>query len=303
MTKQQFGKAVGFMLISATGLSILGLLGKLFEHVADLSSLVFFRSFSAAVCCLVFFFAMGHLKINCKNLALVPNLLRSFCVIGAQYCFYYYIQNASLMNGVALLNTGPLFIPFIERIIMGSKIGKSTWISLIISFAGVLLILQPDMGIFTKLSFIGLAAGLFQACSQVVFGLNAKGENSEMSVLVTVVMCTIISFIPFLAFDGSFHPSISSWFYPFLLIFGLGMTTFLNQFATAKAYKYSSPSKLASFLYISVVLAGCYDWLVFKQTPNAMSCLGAGLVIFGGVAKVVLRNRYLKIAEKNIPPI
>ncbi|MBM3207033.1 MAG: DMT family transporter [Chlamydiae bacterium] len=303
MTKEQFGKGVSCMLISATGLSILGLFGKLFEQIADLPSLVFFRFFSASICCLLFFFFIGHLKINYKNLVIVPNLIRSICVIGAQYCFYYYIQHASLMNGVALLNTGPLFIPFIEKLIIGSKIGRSTWISIIISFSGVLLILQPDVSVFAKLSLVGLAAGVFQAFSQVIFGINAKGENPEMSVLTTVFICSLISLIPFLIADGSFNPGFSSWGYGGFLILGLGIATILNQFARAKAYKFSTPSRLASFLYLSVVLAGIYDWTIFQVPPNMISCIGVGLVIFGGVAKIILRNRYIKAIEKNAPPI
>ena len=291
------------MLLSATGLSIVGLFGKLSEGSISLTTLVFFRFTSAFLLCLIFYACIGRLKKDFRAYPIKVNLFRSFLVLGAQYTFYYYIEQASLMNGMALLNTGPLFIPFIEKIFLGNRIGKSTWISIIVSFIGVMLILQPDSGIFSLIGLIGCCSGIFQAGSQVIFGLSAKGENIELSVLVLLAICAITSFFPFIAFDSSWKGPEFKLEFVIFLIAGLAIGSIFNQLARAEAYKWSTPSRLACFLYFSVVLAGFYDWIVFKSPPNLLSCIGAVLVILGGILKIVLRKIFSAAKEKKLPPI
>ncbi|MCX6989010.1 MAG: DMT family transporter [Chlamydiae bacterium] len=301
MIHQDFSKGVAFMLVSATGLSLIGLFGKIFEGDVSLSALVFFRFISAFFICLLFYFFIGEFKSKHKNLAILPNVIRAFCVLASQYSFYYYIQHSSLMNGMALLNTGPMFIPVIERMLVGSRIGSSTWISILVSFIGVLFILQPDSGIFSLTGLIGLSAGVFQAISQVMFGMNAKAENIELSVLITFGLCSVIGLIPYLIFNKSLQVPLPDIKIFILLILGLGVASLLNQFARAKAYRFSSPSRLAAFLYFSVILAGIYDWLIFKDPLNFLSCLGIFIIILGGVLKIVLRKKILQSSEKKTP--
>ena len=301
MVHQEFSKGVAFMLLSAAGLSLVGLFGKIFEGEVSLASLVFLRFFSAFIMCLIFYFCIGEFKKSSSNLAIVPNLIRALCVLGAQYCFYYYIEKSSLMNGMALLNTGPMFIPFIEKLLIGSKIGRSTWISILVSFIGVLFILQPDKEIFSILGLIGLGSGVFQAISQVIFGMSAKGENVELSILLTFGLCSVVGLIPFIFFYKGLDASSADINMILFLIIGLGVASLLNQFARAKAYRFSSPSRLAAFLYFSVVLAGVYDWIVFKDPLNLWSCIGALIVILGGLLKIVLRKKILQASEKRPP--
>jgi len=303
MGTKDFMTGVFYMLLSATGLSIVGLFGKLAEEDMSLSALVFFRFFSAFIVCFLFYACIGRLKKDFNSYPIKSNLLRVFLVLGAQYSFYYYIQKSSLMNGMALLNTGPLFIPFYEKIFLGRRIGRSTWISIVVSFIGVMLILQPDSGIFSIAGLIGLSAGLFQAGSQMIFGVNARGENIELSVLVIFALCATVSFFPFILLPNiASAPSFESPYILFL-IGGLAVGSILNQLYRAEAYKYSTPSRLASFLYFSVVMAGLYDWIIFKSPPNLLSCIGAVLVILGGILKIVLRHKILTAQDKKIPPV
>jgi drug/metabolite transporter (DMT)-like permease len=303
MDKHSFSKGVIYMLISSVGLSLTGLLGKISTEDISLTGLVFFRFLSAFIFCLMLYGFLGKLKWRHRDWHIKSNLLRAFFVLGAQYSFYYYIQKDTLLNGMALLNTGPLFIPLIEKIFLGNRIGKSTWISIVVSFVGVMLILQPSAGIFSVVSLVGFCSGIFQAGSQVIFGLNSKGENVEFSVMVLFALCAIASFPFYLTLDNVWQQPAVSTTVIVLLFAGLGIASIINQLARAEAYKYSTPARLASFLYFSVVLAGLYDWIVFHSPPNLLSCAGALLVILGRILKIVLRRRFIRQKEKQFPPV
>jgi drug/metabolite transporter (DMT)-like permease len=293
MNKESFHVGVIFTLLSATALALSGLFGKLGGEELTLSALVFWRFFSAFVLCLTLFALLGYLKGGIAASHFKMNFVRAFFTLGAQGGFYYYIQSNTLLNGMVLLSTGPLFIPLIEWAILRRHIGKSTWISLIISFIGVVCVLQPDAGIITAASLIGLLAGLCQGISQTLFGMTSHEKNPEIGVLVLFFYCALISLVPYLLFGATWQTGkgLGSW--AIILILTLGVVSVLNQWTRSAAYQRSTPSRLSPFLYFSVPLAGLFDWWIFGRMPNLLSLIGMILVIGGGLLKIYLRKHIL----------
>ncbi|HSX38513.1 MAG TPA: DMT family transporter [Chlamydiales bacterium] len=292
MHKKSFHAGVIYTLISASGIALTGLFGKLGASEFSLEALIFWRYLAAFFLCLLTLWLIGklHHVFHFGNLKL--HFLRAFFVLSAQYSFYYYIQRETLMNGLVLFSLGPLSIPFIARVVTGHPIGKSTWIGLIISFVGVVCILQPNGGIFSLLSLIGVLAGLSQGCSQVVFGLTSETERTELSTLYLFFLCAFLSLIPYLLFEP--RSEIDSTSYATGLIVLLGLASVLSQLMRAAAYKHGTPTRLSTFLYFSILLGIVFDWLVFDNQPDALSLFGAFLVITGGMLKVYLRSIILK---------
>jgi drug/metabolite transporter (DMT)-like permease len=294
MKQESFATGALFMTLSASALAVTGLLGKIGIVEFSLTGLIFWRFFLGFLICLPSFWLLGYLKegIHVSNFKL--HILRAAFGLGAQYCFYYYLQMNSLLNALTLLNTGPIFIPIIEFAVLRKHVGKSSWIAVFISFIGVICLLQPDKGIFSLSSLIGLLSGVLQGSSQVLFGINAKTERAELNVLVLFFLCFLLSLVPYLLVGPlwTLEPGLGLW--PIGLIVALGCASLFNQSWRANAYQHSTPSRLAVFLYFAVLLAGFLDWLVFHRIPNTLSLLGALLVVLGGISKIYLRGRFTK---------
>lgn len=286
------------MLLSATGLALVGFFGKLGISLFSLEALMFWRYLAALPICIGFMWLAGSLHHIGSFHNPWLHFLRAFFVLGAQYSFYYYIQRDTLLNGMVLLSLGPLFIPLIEWVVTRSPMGLSTWVGLIVSFAGMICVLQPNAGIFSLLGLIGALAGLFQGCSQVIFGLNAQQERADLSVLYTFLLCTAVSLIPCLFTIDAPYEETASFLYLFLIVLGVGAASVLNQLARAAAYQHGTPSRLSTFLYFSILLGGIFDWVIFHREPNLLSLIGALLVISGGLLKIYLRTLILKRKHK-----
>jgi drug/metabolite transporter (DMT)-like permease len=145
------------------------------------------------------------------------------------------------------------------------------------------------------MSLIGLMAGLSQGASQIVFGISSTAERSEISVLYLIFLCAFFSLFPYLFLESSTwkenpvdRMQVIYW------IIGLGVASVANQLFRAEAYQHGTPSRLASFLYFSVLLGGVFDFIIYGRVPNALSTIGAVLVISGGVLKIYLRHLILK---------
>ena len=295
MKKESFAQGVIFMLLSAIGLALTGLLGKFGLDYMNITALIFWRYLASLFLISVCMWWMGLFKESIRVHHIKMHLLRAFFVLATQYCYYFYLQKNTLLNAMVLINTGPIFIPIIEWAVLRQKVGLSTWISLAISFAGVLLVLQPDADLFVKMSWIGLLAGIMQGASQIVFGINSKEERSDLSIFYLFVFCAIFSLLPFLIVGPFATPMISlGWSNLFWLIGGLGVASILNQFFRAIAYQHGTPSRLSPFMYVSVLLAGLWDWLFFQNVPNEIAIIGASLVVLGGISKIYLRFIILK---------
>ncbi|MBS0605108.1 MAG: DMT family transporter [Verrucomicrobia bacterium] len=216
-------------------------------------------------------------------------MLRSGCILIYQYSIFYYLMGSSLLNATVLQNTAPLFMPVIERIFFGIRFNKRILISIFVSFAGVLCILQPDDGILATISIAGILAPLGQAGSQVLYGHQAQKDNQKVTLFYFFFISTIVTGVVFL-FSNEFlgaknsleHFSLFAW----ANIIGLGLASIFNQSLRGLAYKYGSPSALAPFLYVSLILSAILDWAIFHDLPNWLSLAGALLVIAGGMIQM-----------------
>lgn len=294
MKQDSFHSGVVWTLLSAFGLSLTSLFGKLGFEYFTLSALIFWRFLAAFAFCLLVSAFLGSLK-NKPNISHFKlNFFRAFFTLGAQASFYYYIKTHTLLNGMVLLNTGPIFIALIDWGILRRRVGKSSWIGVLVSFVGVLCILQPDAEIFTVTSLIGLLSGLCQGISQILFGLSSREENPSSGVLILFFFCAAISSFFYLFTGATWEAGkgLNNWALLLILLLGLGST--LNQLARSAAYQRSTPSRLSPFLYFAVPFAGLFDWLIFGSLPNLLSLLGTILVISGGLLKIYLRKWILQ---------
>jgi drug/metabolite transporter (DMT)-like permease len=294
MKRESFAIGVTFTILSALGVALVGLLGKLGGQDWSLEALIFWRYVAASVMCTLVLWFFKKLQHVFSSGSMKLHLLRASFVLIAQYSFYYYIQTNPLLNGLVLLSLGPLFIPLIGWLVNREEIGKSTWIGLAVSFLGMLLVLQPDSRIFSFVSLIGVLSGISQGCSQIVFAMSSRGEKPEQSILNMLLLCAGFSLIPYLI--GKAPHTTNTFYAPvaIALILGMAAATMLNQFARVTAYKHATPSRLSTFMYFSILLGGIFDWLIFDEAPNTLSIIGALLVIIGGVLKIFFRWHFLR---------
>ena len=279
------------MLLSAAGMSLVGLFGKFAIEDLTVPALMFWRYASTSVLLFLSLLFLGQLKGLLDFQHIKIQLLRAFFLLLAQYCFFYYLLRSNLLNASALLNTGPVFIAIIEAGVLRKKVGVSTWIAGVVSLIGAFLLLQPDAGIFSYLSLIGLLSGISQGASQVIFGMQSERKDPpHIGVMQLFSLCTVFSAIVFLCFPKGMASDkiFTSW--DFGLIAALAAASILNQLFRAEAYAHGTPSRLSPFLYFAVLLAGVWDWVIFNDTPNLLSICGAALIVLGGLLKIYLRN-------------
>jgi drug/metabolite transporter (DMT)-like permease len=288
-SKEEFERGAAYMLLSSLMLSFFTLFAKFATDNTSFFLLLFLR-FGIPLLFLIPYllwtmpltklFLIGDIKMQ---------LLRSGCILIYQYSLFYYLTYASLLDATVMQNTAPLFMPILERIFFKHHFDKKVLLTIFISFVGVLCILQPDSGIFAKLSIAGLLAPLGQAGSQVLYGHQAKRENQNTTLFYQFFLCSIFTAIVYIFSNEFFRSSYALEKYSFWLwmnIALMGVVSILNQAFRGIAYKHGKASALAPFLYVSIIFSAILDWAIFHHYPNWLSLVGAILVIIGGMIQV-----------------
>ncbi len=249
--------------ISALFLAVVGLLGQLAARELFVFPALFLR-YLVATLVILFVFRGGALQTLGKIGRL--DWLRVGSVLISQFCLFYYLYHGSLLIGMLLYNTGPLFSPILARLLLGITFGARTVVSLTLGFAGVALVLNPFGERLDGAALVALASGFFNACSQLAFHQMSRHEDNALkSLFPFYVLLTLCSIGP-LPFEWgpsmTALQSLGQW--PTLaVVVGLGIFGVLNQSAKSVAYRnVRNPANLGPFLYLSLVAAALFDWIL-----------------------------------------
>jgi drug/metabolite transporter (DMT)-like permease len=277
-------KAIVLTLMSATALALYTLFVKLGLSGLSVWAIVFLRFFFPLIIGIPYWWKNEIWKYLLRPRNFKLQLWRGALVAGSQLCFVFYLTKASLVNANTLWGLGPIFVPIVARMMYGQTISKVTWISIGISMLGVILILQPDRGIFDVYVIFGILSGLGMAFSQVLYGANVeRGHIAEnmfylffLGSLFTLPMFSVAE-----AIGEPLHFSITLT----LIIAAMALMSFLNQYFRGLAYQISTPVLMTPFLYVSIFLSGIFDWVLFNNPPDFINLIGFCLIILGAFIK------------------
>ncbi len=219
--------------------------------------------------------------------------LRSMAGLSAFFLVFLSLRHLSVSVATLLLNTGPLFVPFILWLCFKERIEPKVWLGIVPGFLGILLILKPGAEVIQWSALLGLLSGMSVA---VIFTslrrLHVHGEPM-LRILFYLFFFASVVILPFGIYEWKM-PSSHDW-----LLLGLAaMSSFCSQSTVTLAMRYGSPKALAPLCYVSVIFGLLFDWSIWHTIPVGWSLVGMGLVIAGGVTAIVIENRSTRKESK-----
>jgi len=291
---QDFMKGVACILLSTIGISLFGLFSKFGLDNTPFFLITFLRFAIPFMLLLPFSLTKYSVAQLWKATNWGIQWLRSSCVLVYQYSFFYFLNQQSLLDAAVLQNTSPLFILIFESLFHRQRLNMITLFSIAISFIGVLCILQPDLGVISRISLVGFLIPVALAGSQVIYSHQVHYAPQQSTLFFLFFFCSIFTGVLYLfsgvLFQASVYGHTSSLVHIWVLL-GMGVTSIFNQSFRGFAYRYARPSILAPFSYVALLFSGLFDWLIFNRLPNLWSGLGLALVIIGSVIQFYGKKR------------
>ncbi len=205
------------------------------------------------------------------------HLARSLFGLAAMYCFFFALSELPLADAVLLNFTAPLFIPFVAVLWLRERLTPRIALAILIGFAGVLFILKPGSGLYSRAALIGLASGAFAGVAMVVLRRLSATEPALRVVLYYGLICTSVSAVPL---AWSWQPPALT---PLACLAAAGLFATAGQYLLSWGYGYAPAAQIGPFTYAAVVFAAGYGWLFWGEQPDLLSAAGTVLVVMAGV--------------------
>jgi drug/metabolite transporter (DMT)-like permease len=171
----------------------------------------------------------------------------------------------------------PLLIAGLSVPVLGERVGPARWAAIGAGFLGVLVILQPDGGVFDAYALIPVLAALMFATYSVLTRLASRTDDALTSFVWTgVVGALVITPVGLWAWEPMTAPD---WGW----MAGLCAISALAQWLFIKTYEAAEASVVQPFAYLQLVFAAGIGVTLFGEVLRPNVALGAGIVIAAGL--------------------
>ncbi|MBT6203465.1 MAG: DMT family transporter [Rhodospirillaceae bacterium] len=270
-------RAIGWMMASSVIFVGMELMGKQLVAIDEMSpfQLLWFRAVITALLIPLLMRksprAMAHTAHPGKQAS------RSFLIALASICFFTSLQTVPLADAVAIVFVSPLFLTLIAFFFLKESVGWHRWSACTVGFAGVLLIVQPGMGVRHWMYLLPLVDALVSAIYVVLTRRIGRGDSVWTSLFYNVAASAILFALPMPWLWVS--PTPDQWWLLFgTTAFGLGA-----HYCHIKAYSQGESSLLAPLSYIHIAFTTVAAFLVFGTFPDLWAGAGMVLIVCAGL--------------------
>lgn len=120
------------------------------------------------------------------------HLLRAFCLLADSLTFLFGLTHVPIAESTALVFLAPAFVTILSPLLFGIKASRYQWLSVIIGFSGVLVIINPASEAFSLWMLFPLASAFFFAIYQLLTQLAGESDSPWVCSFYVGVFCTLI---------------------------------------------------------------------------------------------------------------
>ena len=217
--------------------------------------------------------ASGWNQLRTKQPGL--HFVRSISHLAAQFAWIFGLASIPMTEVFALEFTGPVWTVIIAALLLGEKINRYRILTLVLGFAGVLIILRPGFREPDPAMFIVIVSAMCFALANVLTK-KLVANNSPLNIIfyVTVIQFAI-TVIP--AWSEWVEPVLVEW----LWMVVMGIVSVTAHYSFARAFAYADAMVVIPMDFLRLPLAGIIGWVLYNEGIDPFVVAGA-LIMFAG---------------------
>lgn len=182
-----------------------------------------------------------------------------------------------LVESQAIFACYPLLVTALSGPVLGERVGWARRIAVGIGAVGVLVILQPGVGVFSPYAVIPLASATLFALYNLLTRYAARRDSAATSFFWTgTVGAVAITLVGVWTWEPMTAPD---WAW----MAALCVSGALGHFLLIKTYELAEASTVQPFAYLQLVFASALGIIVFGEALRANVAIGAGIVVLAGL--------------------
>jgi drug/metabolite transporter (DMT)-like permease len=293
ITNTHTGRAIAWMLVALSCFSLLAVASRELTAVMDTVEILFWRSLLGCIIVVALLARAGALNRQGLQPQLVGwHLLRNVPHFAGQCAWLMAIAVLPLAEVFALEFTTPLWAALLAALFMGEALNRGRWISLLLGFAGVLLILRPGAAVINPASLVMLAGafgfGITVIVTRKLTQLLSGHTHAFLLVLfyMTVMQGLMSLSLLQLTAEVGLPPAGSA-----LWLVAAAVTALAAHYSLTRALSNADASVVMPMDYLRLPLIMIVAWWLYGESVTLWLLLGAALIIAGNAWGLYLQVR------------
>ena len=204
----------------------------------------------------------------------------------ATICFFLGVMAMPLADATAIQFTSPIITAMLAPLFLGERTSKAVWLAMALAFAGVLVVLRPNVLALgaPALYPVGAAAGMacLMICNRKAAGVASPLAMQFYAALMAAPLITGATLL--LAATG--WPQFRIGAPPADVVVKslvVACTATIGHMLLYMAAVRASAAVVAPMTYVQLLVAAALSWAIFGTVPDWSTYAGAALIIGGGL--------------------
>ena len=277
------------MLLASLSFAFMGGFAKVVSQILPPVEVTFFRNIFGVVLVGISIYKVPLQQTGGKFLLLVFRGSMGFMALLA---YFYIMAYIPLGEAVTYNKTSPIFVTIFAYLFLKEKLHPSALLAIVIGFAGIVLVAQPQGGSFDKYDVLGIFSGIGAALAYTSIRELRRYYDTRAIVMSFMGVGTIAPLLLMLAtpyvdvpkeFDWMFAKFVMPVGKEWLYVSAVGIFATMSQLLMTKAYELTKAGIVGTISYSNIVFAVIIGVLLGDPIPDFWTTLGIILVIMSGL--------------------
>jgi len=277
---------------------------KLLKGSFNAGQLVFYRNLVGLIVLLIGFAVRPPVSHGGKLRWLI---FRGIMGTVALYTLLYCILHLPLGTAMTYNLTSAIFIAVFSFFLFREYHGKEVLFSVLLGFAGMVLVYKPAMQFPWYYHLAGLISGISSAIAYITVGKLSKHYDARIIVASFVTsgvlipaICMLVRHLGGFTADEIFMPAFKipagiEWLYILLL----GLAALFGQYFVTRAYGADKAGVVSAISYANIVFSVFIGMLLGDAFPDGMSLSGISCIILSGIIVSIFKRRTTELPVEN----
>ncbi len=268
-------RAALWMLGAIASFSMMAVAGRMVSPVHDTFEIMFYRSLVGILLVLVIGGAAGKLgEITTRNFGL--QILRNVAHFTVQNLWFYALALIPLAQVISLEFMSPIWVALLAPLVLGERLTLTRALAAIVGFAGVLVIIRPDVG-GISLPMLAAAGSAIGFALSALFTRKLTRTETVTCIMFWLTTTQAVFGLTLAGMDGDIALP-PGWAVPWLV--AIGFTGLSAHFCLSTALSLAPAAVVMSMDFLRLPVMATIGALFYSEPFDLFVLLGAAL-IFG----------------------
>jgi drug/metabolite transporter (DMT)-like permease len=266
-----------YMCIACALFPVMNSMVKLLTGIYSFQEVVWFRLTTHLVLmCVVFLPGRGTALFRTK--APAQQVICSLGLLGATFFFFSAARHVGVTEAIAISFVSPLMVTLLAWPVLGERITIGRLSSVLLGFAGVMIVIRPGTSVFQWASLLIVASAAAYAVYQIIVRRVAAVDSPATTAFYSSLGCTLVAsaIVPFN------WKTPDNWVHVAMML-SLGFFGGFGHYCVARAFSYAPANLIAPLNYTQMIGSVVVGYLMFAEVPDFYTWIGSAVIIAAGL--------------------